>query len=325
MAMRQGAWFALLGALMTMAAACGDAGRETPGGGGGSGAGNSSTGAMGTGAGTGTGTGTGSAVGGAGAVPMFETDIVPLFEASCGTAEVGCHMRDAYAASSEFSCRGWLSLENAAIGSEIYAGDDAGQSTGCPDIPLYERLMMDAWQCGAPGTPGESEVAYVVPCEPASSYILHKMIGTPMCEDPGGVGFEAMPPDEPTDQAAIALVTAWIEAGAPRVDGTGVDCGGGEGGAPPTGSPPSPFISHPSDGETRPAAVPVPLIGEAADPEDGQLGGGALVWSSSIDGQLGTGGQFDVTLSVGVHTLTLAATDSDGNSASDSIQLIMEP
>lgn len=90
------------------------------------------------------------------------------------------------------------------------------------------------------------------------------------------------------------------------------------------GSAPSPLITHPSDGEVRPADVAVPLIGEASDAEDGQLAGSSLAWSSDLDGPLGTGANFDVTLSVGTHTLTLEATDSDGNTAADFIQVIMQ-
>ena len=65
------------------------------------------------------------------------------------------------------------------------------------------------------------------------------------------------------------------------------------------------------------------LRGVATDPEDGPLTGARLVWSSSIDGVLGTGETLNVTLSgppvpcnpeIIIHTLTLRATDSDGHS-----------
>src|SRR5262245_48209119 len=80
--------------------------------------------------------------GGCAAIPMFETDIVPIFEKSCGAKDNACHSRVAYGADKDLNCGGWLSLENAAIGSQIYAGPDIGQSTGCPDMPLYERLTQ---------------------------------------------------------------------------------------------------------------------------------------------------------------------------------------
>jgi hypothetical protein len=53
------------------------------------------------------------------------------------------------------------------------------------------------------------------------------------------------------------------------------------------------------------------------DPDDGFLDGG-VEWSSSIDGVLGDGDELrTITLSEGVHQVTLRATDSDGNIAID--------
>jgi hypothetical protein len=65
---------------------------------------------------------------------------------------------------------------------------------------------------------------------------------------------------------------------------------------------------------------PVVLQGAANDLEDGILTGVQLRWNSSIDGDLGTGELLVLpTLSIGTHTVTLIATDNDGNSVSDSI------
>lgn len=59
--------------------------------------------------------------------------------------------------------------------------------------------------------------------------------------------------------------------------------------------------------------VPVSFAGTASDAEDGSLTGTALVWTSSLDGAIGTGTSFSKNdLSIGVHTITLTATDSDG-------------
>ena len=56
------------------------------------------------------------------------------------------------------------------------------------------------------------------------------------------------------------------------------------------------------------------------DPEDGFLDGGAMHWSSSRDGDLGTGASLHVyDLSIGTHTISMLATDSDGNELADSI------
>jgi hypothetical protein len=60
----------------------------------------------------------------------------------------------------------------------------------------------------------------------------------------------------------------------------------------------------------------VVLQGAAYDLEDGTLGDAAFVWSSSIDGVLGTGASLSTSeLSTGVHVITLQVTDSNGMSS----------
>lgn len=94
----------------------------------------------------------------------------------------------------------------------------------------------------------------------------------------------------------------------------------------PTGpSAPTAVIASPASGLTLYEGVPIRLAGGATDPQDGPLTAAALAWSSSIDGPLGTGGALDVTLpSTGVHTITLTATDSDGNKGDAAVSLLIE-
>ena len=94
----------------------------------------------------------------------------------------------------------------------------------------------------------------------------------------------------------------------------------------PTGpNAPTAVITAPASGLTVVEGVPVPLAGSATDPQDGPLGGAALAWSSSIDGALGTGSALEVTLpSAGVHTITLTATDADGNTGDASVSVLVE-
>jgi len=57
----------------------------------------------------------------------------------------------------------------------------------------------------------------------------------------------------------------------------------------------------------------VVLSGTAYDLEDGSLGDAAFHWSSSIDGDLGSGATLNTSeLRTGVHTITLTVSDSDG-------------
>lgn len=70
----------------------------------------------------------------------------------------------------------------------------------------------------------------------------------------------------------------------------------------------------------------VTFTGSATDAEDGALSGGSLVWTSNVDGQIGTGASFSTTgLSTGMHTVTLTATDSDMNEAKATVLVIVKP
>lgn len=56
---------------------------------------------------------------------------------------------------------------------------------------------------------------------------------------------------------------------------------------------------------------PLNLTATASDVEDGNLSG-SITWLSSIDGQLGTGGNLAVSLSLGQHLISASVIDSDG-------------
>ncbi len=148
----------------------------------------------------------------------FQAQIVPIFNKSCGTGGVtGCHARGTYGAVLDMDCRGWLALENVALGSKFYAGPKNGQDTGCPDMPLYERLtQIDVWQCMT------GSVKYVMPGSVAQSYIMNKLNGVDMCKETPSSPTEQMPPMQPPTNpnpfvisaADKALIQRWIEEGA---------------------------------------------------------------------------------------------------------------
>ncbi|AHG87656.1 glycoside hydrolase family 18 [Gemmatirosa kalamazoonensis] len=78
---------------------------------------------------------------------------------------------------------------------------------------------------------------------------------------------------------------------------------------------PTATISAPTSGASVAQGASVTFTGAGTDPEDGTLSGASLVWTSSINGQIGTGASFSTTtLSAGTHTITLKATDSKGAS-----------
>jgi hypothetical protein len=89
---------------------------------------------------------------------------------------------------------------------------------------------------------------------------------------------------------------------------------------------PEVFIESPATGARFAMGMSVPLRGSAYDLEDGWLNSSAaLIWSSDRDGVLGIGSILNVqNLSVGDHTITLSATDSDGNSATAALIVTVE-
>ncbi|PCI58582.1 MAG: hypothetical protein COB35_13455, partial [Gammaproteobacteria bacterium] len=77
-------------------------------------------------------------------------------------------------------------------------------------------------------------------------------------------------------------------------------------------SPPQITITSPNSGSSFNATDTVILSGSAIDIEDGTIDSSSLRWSSSIDGDLGSGNDVSVTLSVGTHLISLTAIDSNG-------------
>ena len=89
-------------------------------------------------------------------------------------------------------------------------------------------------------------------------------------------------------------------------------------------TPPSVQITAPSPGGVYTLGDSISFSGTATDVEDGDLTAQAT-WTSSIDGALGSGGSVSTTsLSVGVHTITFAVTDSGGLSDSEQVTLTVQ-
>lgn len=88
---------------------------------------------------------------------------------------------------------------------------------------------------------------------------------------------------------------------------------------------PTVTITSPASGWTAFEGSRLPLQGSGSDPQDGPLPDSSLVWTSSIDGTLGTGSALEVSSpSVGIHTITLTARDSHGNQATASISVVIQ-
>jgi hypothetical protein len=97
---------------------------------------------------------------------------------------------------------------------------------------------------------------------------------------------------------------------------SGITIGGGPGNTPPTVT-----ITAPASGTSVAQGTSVTFSGTATDPEDGTISG-SLTWSSSINGNIGSGASFSTsTLSAGTHTITASVTDSAGAPGSAAITL----
>ena len=97
-----------------------------------------------------------------------------------------------------------------------------------------------------------------------------------------------------------------------------------EAAAGPANEPPVVEITSPSDGATFDSGGEIQFTGTASDAEDEDLTA-SLAWTSSIDGQIGTGGSFSYVLSAGNHTVTASVTDSGGRTGSASITVVVNP
>lgn len=92
--------------------------------------------------------------------------------------------------------------------------------------------------------------------------------------------------------------------------------------APAVNQPPTATITAPADLSEFFDTETITFTGTGTDAEDGNLTGGALDWTSDVDGQFGEGETLEVdasTLTLGAHTITLIANDTEGATGEASI------
>jgi subtilisin len=92
-----------------------------------------------------------------------------------------------------------------------------------------------------------------------------------------------------------------------------------EAAAGPANDPPTVSIASPADGASFDSGAKITFEGTASDSEGRDLSTG-LVWTSSIQGQIGVGGSFSYLLEDGNHIITASVTDS-GQTGNDSIKI----
>jgi hypothetical protein len=91
------------------------------------------------------------------------------------------------------------------------------------------------------------------------------------------------------------------------------------------GCPPSPVTIHaPFDDEQFNVGEEITFTGSAMDSLEAELVGESLVWTSSIDGMIGTGTELTRNdLTEGTHEITLTATNSRGKTGRDTITIFI--
>lgn len=89
---------------------------------------------------------------------------------------------------------------------------------------------------------------------------------------------------------------------------------------------PTATITSPSEGSKYTSSANIPFTGIGTDAEDGEVLGSTFEWTSDRDDLLYSGRKWFSTnhLSVGTHTITLAVTDKDGDTGTDSITITIE-
>jgi len=83
-------------------------------------------------------------------------------------------------------------------------------------------------------------------------------------------------------------------------------------------------ITSPENSTSYSTGATIDFQGMATDAEDGNISGENLIWTSSIDGELGNGESLSAVLSDGVHDITLTAKDSANADSSNSIKVCVE-
>lgn len=90
---------------------------------------------------------------------------------------------------------------------------------------------------------------------------------------------------------------------------------------PPTrNTAPVVTIKNPEDGSPFNSNSTILFEGTAIDDKDGDISY-KLIWTSSIDGSIGTGASFTDTLSDGTHTITASATNSKRKTGKDTVTI----
>ena len=201
-------------------------------------------------------------------------------------------------------------------------------------ITFLTTMTLSSCDCGASAPPGGDQVDSGLAGADASGdggvIDFDAAGGDATMGDDAAAGTDAATGTDAsagTDAAAGPDAAAGTDATVSNDATAGADAATGTDAALPDSSvvanqPPVVTITAPPGDSYFLSGVSIDFVGAASDPEDGALSGAALVWSSDIDGQLGLGENITSALAtLGVHTITLTATDSQSASGQASITI----
>jgi outer membrane protein assembly factor BamB len=97
-----------------------------------------------------------------------------------------------------------------------------------------------------------------------------------------------------------------------------------QGPPPPVGTPPTVQITDPADGSILFSGTPITFAATVSDAAEPNFPGSQVHWSSSLDGDLGTGLTLMHALSNGEHTITVTATNSMGLAGQATIHVTVQ-
>jgi len=216
-----------------------------------------------------------------------------------------------------------------ADGATFFAGESivfSGSATDPEDGPLTGDNLV--WTAGILDEIGTGELFTYDELPVATHTITLTATDSEGASASESITIEVRPPNiapmvmilQPTDNSFFPHYSLIEFEGS-----TGTDSLGATGRARVTievNAPPTVTIYAPTDGASFYIGCPVTFEGGGDDPEDGVLPGGSLVWTSSLDGAIGTGELLSRdNLHGGTHTISLVGTDSGGKSDSESVAI----
>ncbi|MCH7558310.1 MAG: hypothetical protein IIB56_12765 [Planctomycetes bacterium] len=170
------------------------------------------------------------------------------------------------------------------------------------------------------------DVCYDNKCTLVARFVKQIIIGPAEFSLPGDSGSLIVSNGGRNDGKAVGLLFAgsenWTIANPirPVLERFGVTIDDSEGPPPPGNDPPIVSITSPVNDDIFDSGATIPFVGTATDTEDGDITAN-LVWTSSIDSMIGTGGSFFEILNDGTHTITASVTDTGGKTSSASISI----